>query len=101
LNKITIIIDPDNEIEELYETNNQVTKEVMIYTEEARPVYPYQYAIVNKQGGKLIASTANPFSAPKDYRLEIDTTINFNTPLMVKTVNAKGGIIEFEPGSDL
>ena len=99
LNKISICIDADNEVDELYETNNCVTKEVVIYEDEARPVYPYTYSIVNRQGIKLIASTANPFSSMKQYTMEMDTTELFNSPAKIsRTVSSAGGVMEFIPG---
>ncbi|MFN2457716.1 MAG: C25 family cysteine peptidase [Chitinophagaceae bacterium] len=99
LNKITVTIDADNNVDELYETNNSVTKEVFVYEDEIRPVYPYNFSIVNKQNIKLAASTANPLSEVKQYRMELDTTALFNSPLKItKTVTSLGGLIEFEPG---
>jgi hypothetical protein len=99
INKITVTIDPDNLIDELYENNNSVSKDVVIYEDEARPVYPYDYAIINKQNIKLIASTANPFSVSKQYRMEMDTTELFNSPFkLTKNVTQVGGVLEFDPG---
>ena len=62
LNRITITIDADNSVDELYETNNTITKDVFIYNDAAKPIYPYNFSIVNKQNIKLVASTANPFA---------------------------------------
>jgi len=99
LNKITVCIDPDNQFAELYETNNCVTKEIFIYENEARPVYPANYAIIKRQLSKLVASTANPFASEQTYYLEMDTTERFNSPLKIsRTVRAAGGIVEFSPG---
>jgi len=99
LNKITITVDADSQVDELYESNNSITKDIFIYEDEARPVYPYNYAIINKQNIKLTASTANPFSTPRQYNMELDTTELFNSPLKVsKTVNSTGGVLEFTPG---
>lgn len=99
LNKIIVTIDVDNDADEIYENNNTVTKDVMIYEDEARPVYPYNFSIVNKQGIRFQASTANPFSVSKTYQMEIDTTEFFNSPLKVtKTVTQPGGLLEFDPG---
>ncbi len=99
LNKISICVDADNDADELYETNNCVTKDVVIYEDEARPVYPYTYSIVNQQGIKLIASTANPFSTMKQYTMEMDTTELFNSPVKItRTVSSAGGVMEFIPG---
>lgn len=99
LNKISICVDADNTVDELYETNNCVTKDIYIYEDEARPVYPYSYAIVNRQGITFKASTANPFSFSRQYSMEIDTTELFNSPIKVaRTVTSSGGVIEFVPG---
>ena len=99
LNRVTVTIDADNVVDELFENNNSVTKDVFIYEDEARPVYPYNFAIINKQNIKLVASTANPFSQSRQYRMEIDTTEFFNSPAKVtRTITAPGGVMEFEPG---
>lgn len=97
-NKIIIELDPDNERDEIFETNNSVTKEIVIYEDEARPIYPQNFAIINKSNIKFIVSTANPFSSLKTYRMEIDTTELFNSPMKATTSKTQvGGIIEFEP----
>jgi hypothetical protein len=99
LNKISICIDADNRVDELYETNNCITKDVFIYEDEARPVYPYGFAVVNRQDIKLVASTANPFSGMKQYVMEMDTTEFFNSSFKIsRTINSSGGVLEFTPG---
>jgi len=99
LNQIRVTIDADNTVDELYETNNTITKDVFIFEDDARPVYPLNYAIINKQNIMLYASTANPFSPSKQYRMEIDTTDFFNSSFK-RTVNVTsvGGLLEFNPG---
>ena len=99
LNKITVTIDAGNSVDELYETNNTVTKDFFIYEDEARPIYPYNFAIINKQNIKLVASTANPLSPLKQYNMEMDTTELFNSPFKIsKSVTSIGGVLEFTPG---
>ena len=99
LNRITITVDADNSVDELYETNNTITKDVFIYNDAAKPIYPYNFSIVNKQNIELVASTANPFAVSSKYNVEIDTTEFFNSPLKVSgTVTTTGGVIEFIPG---
>lgn len=98
-NKITVTIDANNEVSELSETNNSITRDVYIYEDEATPAYPYNFAIINVPNQKLYASTADPLSIAKDYVIEIDTTQLFNSSLMVsKTINQAGGVIQFDPG---
>lgn len=99
LNKITITIDADNEVSESSETNNSMVKEFFIYEDEATPAYPDNFAIVNVANQKLIASTANVFSVAKDYVMEMDTTLLFNSAAKItRTVHVPGGIMEFDPG---
>jgi len=96
LNKIIITIDPDNKIAEEYESNNSISKDVYIFEDEVRPVYPYDFSIVNKQGIKLVASTANAFAVQRGYLFEMDTTSLFNSPLKEsKSITSTGGILEF------
>lgn len=97
-NRVTITIDPDNMIDELYETNNSINKDFFIYEDEIRPVYPYHYAIINKQNIRFHASTANPFSASRQYTMELDTTALFNSPFKkTQSITSVGGVVEFNP----
>ncbi|MEJ7767945.1 MAG: C25 family cysteine peptidase, partial [Chitinophagaceae bacterium] len=100
LNKIIVTVDADNYITEVTENNNTVTKEFFIYEDEAKPAFPFNFAIVNKPGQKLYASTANPFSALKQYAMEIDTTELFNSPSKIsRTISSVGGVLEFDPAT--
>jgi hypothetical protein len=97
-NKLIITLDPENKIDELFETNNSITKDIIIYAEEAKLVYPYNFAIINKPTVKFVASTANPFAPSRLYRFELDTTAAFSSAFKVSSeLTAKGGIIEFSP----
>lgn len=99
LNKITIKVDADDEVDELYETNNSITKDIYIFEDEARPVYPYNFSIVGQQNIKLVASSANAFAVTRDYIMEMDTTELFNSPYKItRTITTPGGVFEFTPG---
>ena len=99
INKITVTIDADNAVDELFETNNSITKDIVIYDDDASPIYPYNYAIINKQNITFAASTADPFAPMAQYKMEIDTTQLFNSSLKAsQTVSSKGGLLEFKPG---
>lgn len=99
MNKITITIDPDNEIDELFETNNTISRDVFIYENDIRPVFPYDYSIVNRQQIVFAASTANPLATTQNYLMEIDTTRLFNSPLKISlNKTSAGGLVEFAPG---
>ncbi len=99
-NRITITIDSDNKYDELSEANNSATRLFLILEDELRPVYPYDFSIVNKTNIKLIASTANPLIGSRQYLMEVDTAENFNSAFKVsRNITAPGGIIEFDPGT--
>lgn len=98
-NKIIVTVNSDNSVPEVTLANNSVTTTVFIYQNEATPVYPYNYAIINTPTSKLIASTANPLSPIQQYVMELDTTQLFNSSLLVtKYLTSIGGELEFDPG---
>jgi len=98
-NKITVSINQGQVIPEVTYANNSVTTDVYIYQDEATPVFPYNYAIINTPTSKLVASTANPLAPSEQYVMDIDTTQNFNSPLKVeKFLTSVGGELEFDPG---
>jgi hypothetical protein len=98
-NKITVTIDPGNLIPEVTYANNSVTVDAYIYQNGATPAYPYNYAIINTPTATLVASTNNPLIPSAQYTMQIDTTQNFNSPLLVtKTLTSIGGELEFNPG---
>jgi hypothetical protein len=97
-NKIIVTVDDANDVDELFESNNSVTKEFEIFDDAARPVFPYEFSIVSSPNFKFYVSTTNPFSALKTYRFEIDTTEKFNSPVKQSaTQTSTGGVIEFNP----
>lgn len=99
---IIVTVDPDNKIAELSELNNTTSKSFTIIEDEIRPVWPYEYAVVDNSNPTLFGSTANPLAASKQYVMEMDTTASFNSPLKItRTVTSTGGIIKFVPGATL
>jgi hypothetical protein len=96
LNRITVKIDADNDVDETFETNNTITKDVYIFEDELRPIYPYNFSVINQQNPTLYSSTANAFAEARQYLLEMDTTEYFNSPLKVaRSITSAGGIVEF------
>lgn len=97
-NCITILIDSLNQYDELSKSNNTITKCFFVFDNDIKPVFPYTYAIVNKNTSKLYASTANPLAIAKQYIIELDTTELFNSAFKItKTVTSAGGVVEFDP----
>lgn len=99
INKISVALDTESNIAELSESNNAVTSEIVVFEDDIRPVYPYNFSIVNKQGIQLVGTTGTSLSPSKVYRMEIDTTELFNSALKVsKDITSTGGAISFDPG---
>ncbi|MBC7587113.1 MAG: hypothetical protein H7178_02045, partial [Chitinophagaceae bacterium] len=72
-NTITVTIDNLNFFpNELSETNNTINKDFVIFVDNAKPVYPYNFSIINKNVSKLYASTANavPLAIAKNYEMQ-------------------------------
>ncbi len=102
VNQVIVTIDPDNEIPELSEVNNTVTKSFTIIEDEIRPVYPYDYAIVGNANVALYGSTANPTISSRQYTMEMDTSRLFNSASKItRNVTSTGGLIKFVPGTVL
>lgn len=98
LNKYRVTIDAPNKYDEVSETNNTATLELFIYSDDLIPVYPYDFSIVNQQNITLKASTMNPFRPVGKYRLQIDTTMLFNSPVLQQTaLTSPSGVITWTP----
>lgn len=103
LNKICVKVDDVNgigEIDELSEKNNGACVDLLILSDDAIPIYPYEFSIVSNDAVELKASTANVFM--KDtykYIFEIDTTENFDNSFTKKRIEilSKGGVISWSP----
>jgi hypothetical protein len=101
-NKIKVTIDPQDSIPELpnplAELNNDYVYSFYIIANDAFPVYPYDYSIVNSPDITLKASTANAFAETQKYYMEIDTSGYFNSPLKMETIlSAPGGVLKWKP----
>lgn len=99
-NELIIMLDDGDKIPEMSETNNSLVKVFYIFEDELRPIYPYNFSIVNQQNISYYASTANPIGGQRQYVMEIDTTELFNSPLKKSyTANGTGGVIQFTPNN--
>ena len=97
-NKIIVTLDPEALLNEKTTSNNTVSKLFSITEDAVKPVYPSNFGIVNDNKIKLIATTSQFTSLPKNFIIEVDTTEKFNSPLKVSQVQSSlGGIIEFNP----
>ncbi len=95
---ISVTVDPDNQLDEISEINNSVIKKITIVDNDVKPVYPYEFALVNKWPVKLSASIGSFSTVGNQYIFQADTTANFNSPLLDSAiVSSNGGLIEYQP----
>ncbi|MEJ7626107.1 MAG: C25 family cysteine peptidase [Ferruginibacter sp.] len=98
LNQLIVTLDHTNKVNEIFETNNTITKDFYVFEDELRPSYPYNFSIVNQQNITYVANTANPLSGMRQYTMEVDTTELFNSAFKkIYNTGGVGGIVEFKP----
>lgn len=98
INTLCISLDNTQIIEEMLEINNDVCVDVNVLSPDIVPIWPYEFAVIPDQGPTLKCSTGNPFAPVKTYRLELDTTDLFNSPLMQSTtITQGGGVVNWTP----
>ncbi|MBK9726766.1 MAG: hypothetical protein IPO86_01480 [Saprospiraceae bacterium] len=111
-NTMYVKLDAKNEISEGpladAENNNELIIQgqrgysFYIFGNEARPVFPQEFGIVNQNNVKLVASNGNTLATVGNYFLEMDTTEYFNSSLLQKTViKQTGGVISWTPNQSL
>ncbi len=97
LNNFSIHIDKENEIAEPDELNNILNTSVFIISDDAIPIYPVEFSIMNHTPEYFAASTTNVFAENKQYIIEADTTMLFNSPFLRTTmVTESGGVVKWE-----
>jgi hypothetical protein len=98
VNTYTVKIDSKEQYEEVTEANNEFNYKLFIYSESLVPVYPKEFAIVNKPNVILKASTLNALAPLRNYLWEIDTTMLFNSSVKQSTqISSTGGVISWSP----
>ncbi len=89
-NTFLVKIDPDNSIHELNEGNNEATYATAIISSATLNLYPVNYSIESRTLVEFILQTSDPRSAKRDFLLEVDTTLSFNSPYKIrKTLSGK------------
>lgn len=98
INTLCVSLDNPPYIEELSEVNNDVCVDVNVLSPDIVPIWPYEFAVIPDQGPTLKCSTGNPFAQQKTYRIELDTTDLFNSPLReFTTITQGGGVVNWTP----
>ncbi len=91
-NQFTVILDPENKIEEMKEDNNEATFNTFIPSNATLNLFPAAYGIVNQSTAKLIWQSTNLISDAREFLVEIDTTDQFDSPFF-KNLTITGKVI--------
>ncbi|MCF8460662.1 MAG: hypothetical protein K9G46_08060 [Flavobacteriales bacterium] len=100
INKLCVSLnDPvNNNVGEVNFSNNFTCVDVNVLSPDLVPIWPYKFAVIPDQGPTLKCSTGNPFAPVKTYRIELDTTDLFNSPLkQFTTITQGGGVVNWTP----
>jgi Peptidase family C25 len=97
INYFKIILDETNRFTEYNENNNSTsfTISYFIQSNDVIPVYPPNFAIIDKDSLRLMASTLDPLAKPLNYYFEISRSGDFTPILASTTINQSGGIIDW------
>jgi hypothetical protein len=83
-NTFQIRVDPENKISELREDNNEFFLNAFIATNSTLNLFPLPYSIVNQKQVSLKWQSTDLLSVTRDYQVEVDTSVNFNSPFLMK-----------------
>ena len=81
-NKFTVVLDVNNKIKELDESNNTGTLNKLIPLGGTKNLLPFPYAIVNKPSVDLILQCTDLLSDARGFQIEMDTVDTFTSPYM-------------------
>lgn len=101
-NYLKVEVDYNNKVNESQETNNVAAKSFWIEPKGLKPAVPAQFSIVSNWPIDLIASTNEMKTDSGLFRMEMDTTTLFNSPLLYSLQDsARNGVVRFSPAKTL
>ncbi len=98
--QFTVTVDYNDEVAENCEDNNSVSLTNFVFSDLIVPIAPCNFAIVGQSNITLSASTGQPILAAYNYKMEIDTSELFVSPLAQTNINSVGGVIQWKPDLD-
>lgn len=112
LNTFYIVVDSTERVDELplpigeqnnvYSNGGELGYKILISSNDLKPIYPPEFAIVNDPELVLKASTSNPLIESQKFVFQIDTSQDFSSPLLLtETITQDGGVIKWKPTINL
>ncbi|WP_026464090.1 C25 family cysteine peptidase [Adhaeribacter aquaticus] len=89
LSQFEVFVDHTNKVDELDEVNNKGVFQYNFPASSVRPLWPHEFALVNKQKVKLMGQATDLLQQNRDYYFEVDTSPTFkSTDKQTRIVNA-------------
>ncbi|WP_425392698.1 C25 family cysteine peptidase [Ekhidna sp.] len=79
-NLITVILDPENEVEEIDESNNSATLDLTIFSGNTLNLFPVDNAVLASNEVTFKWQSSDLLEENRGYQLEIDTQADFSGP---------------------
>lgn len=97
LNRFSVTLDPENQIDEAIKTNNTASFDFFFAANGVNTIYPKKYAIVPKLDVELVAQSNDLQIKDASYVFEIDTVKTFNSAWLKTTTLTAGFIPKWKP----
>lgn len=102
INKFFVSVDNHNQINELSETNNTTTLEVMIKIPKLIATTPYEYSLNPSPPSILKATSGDIFGKQQQGTFQMDTVYTFNSAfLRSQDLHYEGGLVEWEHAQNI
>lgn len=90
--RVKILIDPQEDVEELNESNNEAQWSGFIPFKGTKNLVPQNFGIVSSRQARLVFQNTDLLAAPQHYLLELDTVDSFDSPYARK-FDLDGGVL--------
>ncbi len=89
-NKFNVIVDADNVVPELNESNNGTSLNFFIPLNGTKNLFPGPYSVVAAQSTDIVFQHTDLTSGTRAFKIEIDTAATFDSPFLKRqTINGK------------
>lgn len=91
--RLQVIVDPDDIITEEDEDNNVAEIFIDIYASTLNLIKPISFAVLQDSTPELVTNNSRLFESDLIYFFEVDTSVNFNSPLLIKSPPIREGLL--------
>ena len=93
LSTFQVVLDPNNKVPELLETNNTAQIDFTFLQGGLSIVSPTEFTILSNSTPRLVVQNNKRDGPPRDYDFELDTVPTFNSGIVVRSPLIRAGLI--------